>query len=603
MTRTCFMLLAFGSALPALAFPVPPQPPTIEGLPGYRAVSDATVAKVAATASGGRAAYLGAAVGRAADGRPVVEDVQPSSPAAKAGLKVGDVIEKVGDQTVKSPAAFRAWLQVRSPGDVLPLTVSREGTRTDLTATLTTTSRPMKLGSNAAPLGVTLVEGKGGKGILVESVSPNTPAAAAGLKAGDVVLTLDGQELSRPSRLSDVVAERRAGDSLALGVTRDGKALELKATLAAAASRFGASGPTLWTAPVLRVGVVCVDFTDTPHNPKITARELDKMFFGAHAGKDATGKDVHGSLNDYCREQSAGGFRLEGKVFDWVGVAKKRGEYIQGSGTSNKTAVLSDALDKLTVRDGDKALDGFDALCFVYAGSRYRTNRGAVYSPHAGSVSFKGKSLRYFLAEEGGTSLAPIGVFVKPLFEVMGVPDLAARTENIGSEGLGAWCAMSNTFETSRPQHLSAWCKERLGWLKPVTVDPTVKQKLVLSPVNGSGRECLKVLARPDGSEYFLLENRKKTGFDSDLPADGLLIWRVVDGRPLLEESHGGEGPSGPTTLTNLVPYPSASNTAFTADTTPSSRSPVGGGLPVSVTNIRKLPDGRVALQIGYDYR
>jgi M6 family metalloprotease-like protein len=603
MTRTCVLLLAFGSALPVLAFPVPPQPPQVAGMPGYRALADAVPAKVAAAAVGGRSAYLGAAVGRAADGRPVVEDVQPNSPAAKAGLKVGDIVEKVGDQTVKTPAAFRAWLQVRSPGEELTLGVSREGTRSELKATLTTTSRPMKAGASAAPLGVTLVEEKGGKGILVESVSPNTPAATAGLKVGDVVLTLDGQEMSRPSRLNDVVNERRAGDTLAFGVTREGKPLELKATLVPAPSRFGPSVPTIWTAPSLRVGVVCVEFADTPHNTKITAREIDKMFFGAHTDKDATGKDVHGSLNDYLREQSAGSFRLEGKVFDWVGVAKKRGEYIQGSGTSNKTAVLSDALDKLTARDGDKSLDGFDALCFVYAGSRYSTNRGAVYYPHAGSVSFKGKSHRYFLAYEGGTSLAPIGAFVKPLCEVLGVPDLAARTENIGSEGLGSWCAMSDTFTTSRPQHLSAWCKERLGWLKPVVVDPTVKQKLVLSPVNGSGRECLKVLARPDGSEYFLLENRKKTGFDANLPGEGLLIWRVVEGRPLLEESHGIEGPSGPTTFASQVPFPSPSNTAFTADTTPSSRSPLGGGLPVSVTNIRKMPDGRVALQIGYDYR
>ena len=54
------------------------------------------------------------------------------------------------------------------------------------------------------------------------------------------------------------------------------------------------------------------------------------------------------------------------------------------------------------------------------------------------------------------------------------------------------------------------------------------------------------MLARPDGSEYFLLENRKKKGFDQSLPAEGLLIWRVVQNRPILEESHGVEGPSGP---------------------------------------------------------
>ena len=42
------------------------------------------------------------------------------------------------------------------------------------------------------------------------------------------------------------------------------------------------------------------------------------------------------------------------------------------------------------------------------------------------------------------------------------------------------------------------------------------------------------------------IRNRRKTGFDASLPAEGLLIWRVVSGRVILEESHGVEGPSGP---------------------------------------------------------
>ena len=53
-------------------------------------------------------------------------------------------------------------------------------------------------------------------------------------------------------------------------------------------------------------------------------------------------------------------------------------------------------------------------------------------------------------------------------------------------------------------------------------------------------------IVKPDGSEYFLLENRRKKGFDGDLPAEGLLVWRVVNNHPILEESHGVEGPAGP---------------------------------------------------------
>src|SRR5205823_11020261 len=123
-------------------------------------------------------------------------------------------------------------------------------------------------------------------------------------------------------------------------------------------------------------------------------------------------------------------------------------------------------------------------------------------------------------------------------------------------------------------------CKEMLGWVKPTVIDPTVKQKLVLAPVENSPKECYKVLARPDGSEYFLLENRRKKGFDTSLPAEGLLIWRVVGNRPILEESHGVEGPAGPRSVLDKVPFPSDANDAFTPYTTPSSRSKLGGGLP-----------------------
>ena len=182
---------------------------------------------------------------------------------------------------------------------------------------------------------------------------------------------------------------------------------------------------------------------------------------------------------------------------------------------------------------------------------------------------------------------------------MLGLPDLAARRENPDVEGLGVWCALSNTFTTNGPQHLGAWAKEKLGWNKPAVIDPTVVQKLVLAPIENSPHECFKVLVRSDGSEYFLLENRARKGFDQKLPGEGLLIWRVIHDRPILEESHGITGPTGPTVHVDAIPYPSRSNHAFTPHTTPSSRSPQGGGLPVVITQIRRLPDGRVTFVMG----
>jgi hypothetical protein len=196
-----------------------------------------------------------------------------------------------------------------------------------------------------------------------------------------------------------------------------------------------------------------------------------------------------------------------------------------------------------------------------------------------------------------------ISVFCHEFGHMLGLPDLYARPENPGSEGLDVWCAMSNQAGNGRPQHFSAWCKEKLGWIKPAVVDPTVKQKISLAPAESSPKECVKVLARPDGSEYFLLEYRAKKGFDESLPAQGLLIWRVVGNRPILEEAHGVEGPAGPRVFRDYVPFPNESNRSFTPYTTPSSRSQLGGGLPVWITNIEKLPNGRIGFDIGYEYQ
>jgi hypothetical protein len=263
---------------------------------------------------------------------------------------------------------------------------------------------------------------------------------------------------------------------------------------------------------------------------------------------------------------------------------------------------MTEALDKLLARDGKEALKDFDGVFFLYAGEGVRTSRGDVYWPHKGNFFHQGKRWSYFIAPEGGTRMTNISVACHEFGHMLGLPDLYARPENPGSEGLGQWCAMSMQLGNGRPQHFSAWCKEQLGWLKPAVIDPTVKQKLILAPVEDSPRECLKVLLRPDGSEYLLLENRRKKGFDEGLPAEGLLIWRVVNNHPILEESHGVEGPRGPMVFPNAVPYPSPANDAFTPYTTPSSRAQLGGGLPVHVTNIRRLADGRITLFVGYEY-
>ncbi len=590
----------------------------------FKTVENAITAKIkkASLTQVGSPGYLGVLVGAEA-GKLVVSDVEDNSPAAKAGLKAGDVLLEVEGKKVKSMDVFRSILQAKTAGEKLDMSVRRGDDTMTLTANLMATSRVLTPNQQRVVIGVTIEEPKDGAGIALKSVNNGGPADKAGLKAGDVLLKLDGKALDFNVPLANALENRKPGDTVTFLVKpKDAKEnKDVKVTLTADApgkgggkgKKGGGGGPdaswdtrnlNAWKKEVYRLAIVCIEYPDVKHNEKITAKNWEESLFTRNEYHTAsvTGQKVFGSLNDYYQEQSFKKLHVEGKCFDFVTVSKKRSEYAQANTGPAKTALLSEALDKLLARDGKECLDNFDGIFFLYAGERVQTNRGGLYWPHKAFFTHGNKRWPYFIVQEGGAKMCDISVICHEFGHMLGLPDLYARPENPGSEGVGVWCAMSNQVGLGKPQHFCAWSKEQLGWITPTVIDPAVKQKLILRPIEDSPKECYKVLARPDASEYFLLENRKKKGFDVSLPAEGLLIWRVVANRPILEESHGVEGPSGPRVFLDAVPFPSRANNAFTPFTTPSSRAQLGGGSPVHITNIRRLPDGRITFNIGYEY-
>ncbi|WP_210528515.1 trypsin-like peptidase domain-containing protein [Rubellimicrobium arenae] len=71
------------------------------------------------------------------------------------------------------------------------------------------------------------------EGVLVAGVQPDTPAAAAGLRDGDVIMSLDGEAVAEPEVLSRSVASREPGEKVRLQVWRSEEVVDLTATLAA----------------------------------------------------------------------------------------------------------------------------------------------------------------------------------------------------------------------------------------------------------------------------------------------------------------------------------------------------------------------------------
>jgi len=589
----------------------------------YRTVETALATKIVRVAGGNVApkpVFLGVSVAGDAKGQLTVTEVAGDSPAAKAGVQSGDLIRKFDGREV-TEEIFTELLKAKVPGDTIKLALLRQEKPMEATATLTPLSqplppeaprggrpaggrgsRPMGPGQQRAVLGVQVESAKQGKGVVIEEIVPDSSAAKAKLKVGEVILKVDNVPIDSRDKLIEVLGQRKPEETVTLTLLLAEKEVDFKIQLGVEGRLAGGFGRNrYWSKPDYKLAIICIEYPDVKHNSKVPPKAWDEALFsrGTYTKTSPTGQTVFGSMADYYHEQSYATLKVEGKVFDYVEASKKRMDY----STGDRTALLNEAVEKLLKRDGKDALKDFDGLVFIYAGERPRIARGSLYWPHRASFNYKGKSWPYFICEEGGTRMGNISVYCHEFGHMLGLPDLYARPENPGMEGVGVWCAMANQLGNGRPQHFSAWSKEKLGWIKPTVIDPSVKQKLILAPIEDNPKECFKVLARPDGSEYFLLENRKKKGFDSNLPAEGLLVWRVIGDRPILEESHGVAGPSGPNRFLDSVPFPSPANDAFTPYTMPSSRSQLPGGMSVSITNIRRLPDGKVTFHIGYEYQ
>jgi serine protease Do len=80
-------------------------------------------------------------------------------------------------------------------------------------------------------LGIGMAMMRGVRGVIVESVVQGSPAAAAGVRTGDVIRSLDGSGVSDGAELLQMLAKRRPGDQVKLGVLRDQLELEMTVTL------------------------------------------------------------------------------------------------------------------------------------------------------------------------------------------------------------------------------------------------------------------------------------------------------------------------------------------------------------------------------------
>jgi serine protease Do len=161
---------------------------------------------------------------KAAQGALVAEP-QPGSPAAKAGLKSGDVIASVDGVMVKDPRDLARRIAALGPDEAVNLTVISAGN--ERTVNVKLGQLKDQQASNAAiededhhgdqfgSLGLSVapaseVEGAGSKGLAVVNVDPNSKAAELGFQEGDIILKAGDKTVSRPEDLTSAMAAAKA---------------------------------------------------------------------------------------------------------------------------------------------------------------------------------------------------------------------------------------------------------------------------------------------------------------------------------------------------------------------------------------------------------
>jgi len=211
----------------------------------------------------------------------LIAGIAPDSPAEEVGLEEGDVILTIAGDAVRSVRGVRRAIRDLEPGDKVTIEIRRDGETLTLSPVLdeadtgswtrygpsaphrvhpphpprthvwsmpdidipdidltplhrlgTYFSRP-RLGVETRRLDEDLAayfDVEEGQGVLVLEVIEDTPADEVGIRPGDVIVAVDGETVSSPGDLRDLLLDHE-GDTVSLDILRRGSALELTVEL------------------------------------------------------------------------------------------------------------------------------------------------------------------------------------------------------------------------------------------------------------------------------------------------------------------------------------------------------------------------------------
>ena len=262
--------------------------------------------------------------------------------------------------------------------------------------------------------------------------------------------------------------------------------------------------------------------------------------------------DFKGSMYDYFKKQSLGQFEL---TFDVVGPVKVSNDYsYYGANDSNgddkyPATMVIEALkladSQVNYANYDWDGDGeVEQVYVVYAGQgeadggsddtiwphEWELSSAAQYGDGSGAQTLDGVTINTYACGgelNGDSNISGIGTMCHEFSHCLGYPDFY-DTDYSGGQGMFAWDLMdsgSYNDDGYQPAGYTSYERWVAGWATPTELT-TTQQVSNMPDLQASGQSY--VIYNPGNqNEYFLLENRQKTGWDASLPGAGLLILHV----------------------------------------------------------------------------
>ncbi len=390
------------------------------------------------------------------------------------------------------------------------------------------------------------------------------------------------------------------------------QAEEIRSNSPIAYSADGAKYPTQGTVKLL---VILVGFSD------LSFTYTNQNFVDLVSQDNYNGT---GSVKDYYRDNSGGEFIMDIDVAGPYQLANSMAYYGQNSAYGHDGNIDRFVSHSINAADADVDFSDYDndddglvdAIHIIFAGTpESSTGNANEIWPHRSNVpqNIVKDGVRFgpyscSAEKRNAVAMDGIGTICHEFGHVLNFPDLY-DTDYDGTGGNaivpGDWDLMSSGSylnNSATPAGLSAFERNIANWLVLDTLTQTA-ENLYLPALNNADTMVAYMIPLTD-NEYFLVENRNKTKWDTYIPGEGLLIYHCdwtkinpwftqhsnrINVSPssrgyFLRPASGNEG----MVESNQCPFPGASgNTNFTDNTTPASTLKNGTLTGKPITNIR----------------